>query len=199
MTYKRSVCCRSSVESNADSMNFQWTSSMSFGLIYAPTGLFLIGMTVKALAINFILQSSGDDDDGILNPSMDWFYVPETFYHVLFEIWLIWCMYRRGTDSSEMSSSQETVNAVAESHEGGGSHMLTRNLVLESILTYALFFLEHCLWDQVLLYVGSTGDSWALLPLSASLCLPGLWLESAQLLQTRNVLHSRAWQHICSL
>ena len=77
-------------------------------------------------------------------------------------------VYVQKTDNSEMSSSQETVNTVAESHEGGGSHMLTRNLVLGSILTYALFFFEHCLWDQVLLYVGSTGDSWAFLPLSAT-------------------------------
>lgn len=172
VAYKRSVCCGDFVESNAGSTDFRWTSTMRFGLTYAPAGLFLIGVTVDALAINFILVSFDDDDDGILNPSRDWFYVPETFYHLLFKIWLVWCMCRRGTDSSEMSLSQEAVNAVAaESHEGGGSRRLAKNLVFGSILTYTLFFLEYWLWNQVLLYVGSTGDSWAFLTLSATFML----------------------------
>lgn len=183
--YKRPVCCRGSDQSSVGHINRRWRSSTRFGLVYFPVGLFVVGIVTDALAIQFVLLSSDDDDD-LLNPSRDWFYVPEAFYHTLFEMWLVWCMNRKCTDSPEMVSEGtsatmagepesmmiaegEEHESVTEFHDEGGSR--TRNLVLGTILTRALFSLEYLLWEQVVSYIQRTGNIWALMPLSATFTL----------------------------
>ena len=158
--------------STASYVCLRWSYNTSIGLFYIPALFFLLRV-VMIVILTKLLETRPDIDN--LDPAWDPYLVTEAVLGVLFQMWLIWGMSRKG--GHVMTSSPTMVTVVTEQEEyvtepqGGWFRQLSPsiNLLLGWVHANALAICYYVsLSELVGPHVKRTGEVWTLLPVLAT-------------------------------